>query len=370
MIDKLSPTIIGSDITTYTNNANVTLQAPTCHDNYAYTTSSSTQCDIYYKVGDGSYNKYSKSVSLRLNGDTVVYYKAIDRVGNESSLITHTYILDVTAPLVEVVLSPTVKDDYSSCGDLGTDCMRYQGEIDYTLDSTYKLIHLLVSDASGQITSKVLARFDGSIFVTIPFEEDITEAGLYNVVVTDRAGNVTTVEFFVHKEVYDESGSKIIDIVTVNADSSEDIVLKYRELYLIEYDLDDQTILYNEDVFSKITKNDGVYVAGINELGKYVRLVKYNGSDLYNTVSGIKANSVGISDSLIEIDGNYYLMMIMVDNDTSGPIEDDTTQDDSSSGGDNGGGTSFTWIFYILGIIGVLGGGFLVIKLRNKVRAA
>ena len=108
----------------------------------------------------------------------------------------------------------------------------------------------------------------------------------------------------------------------------------------------------------------------MNENGNYIRLIKYNGEDLYNRMSGIKAISVGIAESLIEIDGKYYLMMIMVDNDTSNPTGGNESQDQAGSNANKGKETSFTWIFYILGVIGVLGGGFLVIKLRNKVRAA
>ena len=120
-------------------------------------------------------------------------------------------------------------------------------------------------------------------------------------------------------------------------------------------------------MFSKITKTDGVYVIGMNASQEYVSLIKYNGSDLYNTITDIKANAAGVRDALIEIEGKYYLMMALSNsNEDLGSAEEDIPQGTQNQ---NNGSGSFTWIFYVLGVIGVLGGGFLIMKLRKRVRA-
>ena len=92
---------------------------------------------------------------------------------------------------------------------------------------------------------------------------------------------------------------------------------------------------------------------------------------IYNTVTSIKANASGIAESLINIDDDYYLMMLLVDNDGALDESDDPTQKGENNQDEKENeGASFTWIFYVLGVIGVLGGGFLIMRLRKRVRAA
>ena len=60
-------------------------------------------------------------------------------------------------------------------------------------------------------------------------------------------------------------------------------------------------------------------------------------------------------------------MMMIVSNDGEIP-EEEITNNASTNKGNSA--ASYTWVFYVLGAIGVLGGGFLIARLRKKVRAA
>lgn len=366
--DAIAPVMQGEDRTTYITSTKVNLELPVCGDNY------SEGCDRYYKVNGGEEKKYSKSISISglQEGVNTIEYYAVDKVSNESAHYVFTYVVDLTAPAVNIILATQVLDDYSLCGILGNEdaCIIDNDKESYKLSSDgYTILHLDIYEEN--INNVWLSKFDGSMFSEILLT-DISESGLYRLVVLDRASNATSVEFYVYKEVVDpETNTKSINVISTIDDQTENIVITYRDMYIVEYDSSNQNILYHEQAFSSIKETDTVHVIGVNALNEYVRVVKYNGKDLYNTVTSIKANAAGIKDALITIEGKEYLIMALSDTDVieEGGSDSQGGNQQGNKGGSGGGG-SFTWIFYVLGVIGVLGGGFLIMKLRKRVRAA
>jgi hypothetical protein len=147
--------------------------------------------------------------------------------------------------------------------------------------------------------------------------------------------------------------------------------MEYREIHLIKYDTSKQSIPYstNKTALDNIKVSDGVHVIGMNgENFRYIR--KYNGSDIHNLSTSIKLNDPIALDSIIEINGQAYLMIILVENDDGNGNVEKPEEETTNTGASSQGGGSFTWVFYVLGVIGVIGGGFLIMKLRKRVRAA
>jgi hypothetical protein len=366
--DLIQPSININSGKYYINVDTVTLELPTCSDNY------SNNCNVYYKVNNGSETKYNNRKvtinGLQAGSNTIEIY-ARDTVGNESTHYTYTYVVDKISPVINVIKSNTELDDYYTCEIAGNEdkCVFDNNSTYYILkDDEYTFIHLEIVE--DNLNSLALSKYDGSLFVEITFS-DISESGLYQVVVSDKSNNMTSKEFYVYKEIHNESNNNVISVVTTTNGDTETSELEYRELQFVEYNKNTQAIVYQNEAFSKIEKTDGVYLVGMNSNNEYVKLYKYNGSDLYNTVTNVKANSAGISDSLINIDGTNYLMMVLVDNDaTVANTNGETTSTSLDSSNNLDSDNSYSWIFYMLGVIGLLGGGLLIVKLRNKIRAA
>ena len=134
---------------------------------------------------------------------------------------------------------------------------------------------------------------------------------------------------------------------------------------MVEYDRANESIIYNKDTFAKIVESDGIYIIGIKpESTNYVKLLKYMGRDLYNTLSDVKANAVGVTESLITINGKDYLIMALVEGDIINPNPDEEVVDTDSKDT-----MSYAWIFYVLGVLGLAGGSFLIVKLKKKTKS-
>jgi len=369
IVDDIKPIIEGiEDKTLYVNDKSVSLDSIVCSDN-----NKNLGCKVYYKLDGGAEKEYTGN-PISLNGGNKEYTIQIyakDGAKNISELYTYTYYLDTVDPTLDIILTKEDVSDYSICGVVGNEesCVIDNVSAGFILDkSGYTQVHIEGKDQN--LLGTTIYRHNGVNYELLSNTlTNISETGLYKVEISDLSGNTISKEFYIHKEDYVEnSEAKKVDVKVTSGDTSEKVVLEYREIYLVEYNSSRETIKKNDAVFSKIKKTDGVYVIGINENQEYVNLIKYNGSDLYNTVTDIKANAVGVRDALIEIEGKYYLMMVMSDiNEELGDEQEEVTKGPQKS--DNG-GSSFTWVFYVLGVIGVLGGGFLIMKLRKKVRAA
>ena len=198
---------------------------------------------------------------------------------------------------------------------------------------------------------------------------NIIAPGVYRLTAKDKSNNTTTIEFYIYKETVNENGNLDITVSQTVGGEINITDVEYRELYLIKYDSSKQTIPYagNQAAFDSIKVSDGVHIVGLSgDTFQYIR--KYNGSDVHNLSTSIRLNDPAALENMIEINGETYLILLLVEND------DGNGNVSNPNGGNNGGSSnsaaSFTWIFYVLGAVGVLGGGFLVMKLRKKVKAA
>ena len=76
-----------------------------------------------------------------------------------------------------------------------------------------------------------------------------------------------------------------------------------------------------------------------------------------------------VDDYVIKYNGKKYVLIGVEKDGYSGS---DTPVEDENQGGENAkkGGGNFTWVFFVLGGVGAVGGVFLIMKLRKRVRAA
>ena len=72
-----------------------------------------------------------------------------------------------------------------------------------------------------------------------------------------------------------------------------------------------------------------------------------------------------LSDYVINYKGEKYILIGIEKDGYEGP-----TQDPNKDGETKGGAADFTWVFFVLGGAGAIGGVFLIMKLRKRVRAA
>ena len=81
------------------------------------------------------------------------------------------------------------------------------------------------------------------------------------------------------------------------------------------------------------------------------------------------AQGYTIEDYLINYNGKKYIL-ICIDDDGA-RYEDNDNQDEVNQNENKGNeGSDMSWVLYGLGTIGVLGGGYVILKLRKRVRAA
>ena len=80
---------------------------------------------------------------------------------------------------------------------------------------------------------------------------------------------------------------------------------------------------------------------------------------------GVSSNEIRFFD----YDGKKYIL-ICIDDDGA-RYEDNDNQDQTNENKNKGNeGSNMSWVLYGLGTIGVLGGGFMIMKLKKRVRAA
>ena len=216
--DLYDPIIVGEETTTYITSNQVTFEMPTCTDNYA-----AGGCTRYYKVNGGEAIRYTRSVVIDnlLEGTNTIEYYAIDAVINDSNHYTLTYIVDTIHPSIDIVLSNKVLDDYTTCGLYGSENVcTLKDESTYILkNNEYTFLHLEIDDENLSATQ--LYKFDGTVYNVVTLK-DIEESGLYKIVVRDLAGNETSKEFYVYKEVYDEAtNAKKINVMSASGEEFE-----------------------------------------------------------------------------------------------------------------------------------------------------
>ena len=85
-------------------------------------------------------------------------------------------------------------------------------------------------------------------------------------------------------------------------------------------------------------------------------------------ISGINS-AYTRNDYLIQMDGKLYILVAIKKDAYTGSLDEDV---DAPTGEkqEEKAKKNVSWIFFLLGGIGVLGGGFLIMRLRRRVRAA
>ena len=382
--DFTKPVIPTTNTTTYVKENKVTVTLPACSDNADTLYPTTSTCTIMYKVnGASTYTKYTSKITLTLvDGINTLEFYAIDRAGNTSNLYTHTYVLDRIAPVINIfAASEHVASDneyMSWCSQAGSEnCILNDSNNTYTLDETIKFVRFIVTDTNQDIVT--LERFNGVGYTPISTtvisdyidqNGNIVEGGVYRLTAKDKSLNTTVIEFYIYKEVVTESGNLTINVSQTVGGTTTTTDIEYREMFLIKYDDEKLTIPYsgNQAAFDSIKMSDGVHIVGLNgETFNYIR--KYNGSDVYNLSTSIRLNDPAALENMIEINGETYLILLLVDNDDGNGNVTDPDGEGNNKGSSNS-GASFAWVFYVLGAVGVVGGGFLVMKLRKKVKAA
>ena len=382
--DTIAPTIATNNQTIYTSKADLTVTLPACADNADSLYANTTTCKIKFSVnGSSNFKDYGSKILLSLSdGENILEFYAIDRAGNKGTTYKYTYILDTKPPVIDIYASSEHKDtdyDYELwCTDAAaTDCIKNSNNDSYTLNESIKLVHYIIDEDNKETVT--LERFNGSeyeILATNIESEYIDEngniiaTGLYRITVKDKANNKTSKEFYVYKETKNESGNLTINVSQNVGGTTTTTNIEYRQLFLIKYDDGKLAIPYlgNEAAFDSIKMSDGVHIVGLSDnVFTYIR--KYNGSDVHNLSTSIRLNDPAALQNMIEINGETYLILLLVDNDDgNGNVSDPNGE--GSNGGSSNSGASFAWVFYVLGAVGVVGGGFLVMKLRKKVKAA
>lgn len=385
MKDYIRPTIPTANATTFVKDSKVTITLPACDDNanslYGGTTST---CNIMYRLnGSTGYSKYTSKINMTLmEGTNTIEFYAVDRAGNMSDVYVYTYILDKVLPTIDIYAGnePQLNDDDYSlwCTQVGPEnCILNSPNSTYILDDKFTFVHFAITDANKDIVT--LERYNGVGYEPINTETandyidengNIIEGGVYRLTAKDKALNVTTTEFYIYKEVVTELGNLTINVSQTVGGTTTTTDIEYREMFLIKYDDEKLTIPYsgNQAAFDSIKMSDGVHIVGLNgETFNYIR--KYNGSDVYNLSTSIRLNDPAALENMIEINGETYLILLLVDNDDGNGNVTDPDGEGNNKGSSNS-GASFAWVFYVLGAVGVVGGGFLVMKLRKKVKAA
>ena len=166
-----------------------------------------------------------------------------------------------------------------------------------------------------------------------------------------------------------------------NSTEADEMEMKFDQIVLQKVSEDGRYLRY-ENINEK-GDNDSIYFMGIvpDKDGRVFsiltqpitgRVFKQNPNqfsvNIAANVTNINPNYT-LNDYVINFNGEKYILMCIIDNEDS--VGGDTPSQGGDSNQDNDeGGASFTWIFYILGGAGTIGGGYLVIRLRKKVRVA
>ncbi|MFJ7734765.1 S-layer homology domain-containing protein [Lysinibacillus sp. NPDC097287] len=277
-------------------------------------------------------------------GGKTVYVQYKDNVGNtSSSTISSTITVDTIAPIISnVVNNKAYTSKVNPLFNEGSGLLNgspYTSGTDITQDGTYTLI---VNDSAGNSATVsfsidtalpiVLGVTNGGIYntsKTITFNEGTATLngaafvrgaqasidGVYTLIVTDTAGNVTTVNFEIDKV------APIVTGVTNNGNYKEAVTVNYNEGIATlngsafasgtEVDQDGSYILIVTDVAGNATtvsfKIDTVAptVSGVTAGGKYKEMVTPSFNEGTATLNGVAFTS----GTEIDQDGGYTLVV-------------------------------------------------------------
>lgn len=222
-IDTVSPdTLPESDIPTGYVNYDVTITITGSSDNNAI--------DHYeYKIEDGAwviYDEENKPV-ITAEGETIITFKAVDEAGNESNEVIESIYIDKTPAVIENVVDESYNNtDITPTFNEGTATLNGNVFMSGTLITSEGTYVLIVTDQGGNVTNitftidktvPIITGVSESLItnmdlnptynegtamlngVTYVLGTTISTEDTYTLIVTDLAGNETTVSFTIDK---------------------------------------------------------------------------------------------------------------------------------------------------------------------------
>ena len=204
--------------------------------------------------------------------------------------------------------------------------------------------------------------------------------GHYLFVAKDAAGNETKIEFVIMPA---DNTFTVIDNTLLNDAINAAEESKKFDMVILQEISTDGNSFYFEDM-SAIGNRDNIYIMGVvpDKEGAIFSIYPsgaiggsvFKGYQTYfplnitTNISNINPE-YKVDDYVIKYNGKKYVLIGVEKDGYSGS---DTPVEDENQGGENAkkGGGNFTWVFFVLGGVGAVGGVFLIMKLRKRVRAA
>ena len=297
-----------------------------------------------------------------------IIYRVKDSVGNVSiEEATATFEFDKRNPVIEL------NDEENNVLENGI-----------IINEEVK-VRLIFEDDNGKVFVKGYK--NNKLILDKAFNSDeyieVEGFGHYKYVGVDQSGNVIEVEFIILES---DNTYDVIDNSMLNdVNNAGEIEMSFDRVMLQELS-ESGDEFYFEDM-SIIGDKDLIYFIGVvpDKDGKAFTIYKegVSGSVFKQYTNSFpirtSANVTNINpeydlkDYLINYQGKKYVLIAIQDNKSTGGSQsnDNSTNQGGASNSKSGdGGSSFTWIFYVLGAAGAVGGGFLIVKLRKRVRAA
>lgn len=293
-----------------------------------------------------------------------IMYRTVDRVGNKSeSKKGIAFIFDKRAP--EILL----EDEQGIAIEKGSV---------YEVEGQIKVIFRdeRVMQVKGYKNNEEIYSNDTMGDAYLP----VSGFGHYKYVAKDGAGNESVVEFVIldSEKVYSAVDNQGLNDVG----NLSEIEMRFDKVILQEIS-GDGTSLYFENM-SEVGDNDKVYFMGVvpNKNGSIFSIMSegVKGKIFKEHTSSfpinIKTNITNIAegyttnDYIINFNGGKYILIGIQKGGFEGDEEVVTPEKPKEETKKEEKETNMTWLLYVLGIGGVLGGGFLIMKLRKRVRAA
>ena len=297
-----------------------------------------------------------------------INYQVLDGAGNRKE-VTGTVIFEIDTVAPKITIKEAQSNTEVASGSI------YRGEENLKVEISDELQVMQIIEERNNREIRNVEATNTSI--------DIKGFGHYKYIVIDKAGNKTEVEIMVLGKdntytVIDKDGLNEIETASKQTNVEYDRVIlqeindTYTHLnYNDENVINDSNKLYFMGVVPNYGQEEGAIFSILRD-GVNGRVFKEESNSFrINASTNISniAQGYTIEDYLINYNGKKYIL-ICIDDDGA-RYEDNDNQDQTNENKNKGNeGSNMSWVLYGLGTIGVLGGGYVILKLRKRVRAA
>ena len=292
-----------------------------------------------------------------------IVYRAKDKVGNTSAVSSSSLMrVDTKAPVMIVETLDEAENVEVADGEI------YQGS---------GRIRITFRDDKGRMD--VLGYRNNKKIRDTSFTSDDTVElsgfGHYKFIVKDPAGNEVVREFIIMPA---DNTFSVIDNTLLNDAMNAAEESKQFDMVILQKISQDGNSFYFEDM-SLIGDKDNVFLMGVvpdregsifsiyasGAIGGSV-FKQYTDYFPLNISSNVKNTNkeYTLADYVINYKGEKYILIGIEKDGYDGPTLDQQKENATKGGAD------FTWVFFVLGGAGAIGGVFLIMKLRKRVRAA